>query len=234
MKRKHNLKNKNKRKGQDTPQPLPKSVNVKTGTKLNVKRKSTGEASVASDESHEHFTRSSDVEKKCKEKNVQKQKNIDEAGPSSSNIVPSKTVKRKHDTKSDEQNFCTNFWEKSKEKYQKISGKKKKKKSSDFDIEADEQIDQHIDRQNDSSEVECSSQSHNRRGSRGRKKKHSKSKEQKSGSINKEDISAGSSLESGQDASLTATDPDAEDSILVEEEEQRTEMIGFVYFEREI
>jgi hypothetical protein len=46
------LKNKNKRKGQDTPQPLPKSVNVKTGTKLNVKRKSTGETSVASDESH--------------------------------------------------------------------------------------------------------------------------------------------------------------------------------------
>jgi hypothetical protein len=86
-----------------------------------------------------------------------------------------------------------------------LSGKKKKKKSSDFDIEADEQIDQHIDRQNDSSEVECSSQSHNRRGSsRGRKKKHSKSKGQKSGSINKEDISAGSSLESGQDASLTA------------------------------
>jgi hypothetical protein len=112
---------------------LPKSVNVKTGTKLNVKRKSTGETSVASDESHEHFTRSSNIEKKCKEKNVQKQKNIDEAGPSSSNIVPSEAVKRKHDTKSDEQNFCTNFWEKSKEKYQKISGKKKKKKSSDFD-----------------------------------------------------------------------------------------------------
>lgn len=232
MKRKRNLKNKNKGKGQDMPEPLPKSVNVKTDIKLNVKRKSTGETSVASDESHEHFTRSSDIEKKCKEKNLQKQKNIDEAGPSFSNIVTNKAVKRKHDTKSDEQSFCTNFWEKSQEKYQKISGRIKKKKSSDFDIEADEQIDQHIDKQNDSDKVEGSSQSHNRRASKGRKKKHSKSKRQKSGSINKEDISADLSLEFGQDTSLTATDPDTEDPFPVEEEE-RTEMKGFVFFERE-